>query len=105
MIGECDGSSVDMGPRRDVSLAEGLVLIETPGEVRAGRLVLTIGYFEFVGTHKAYSRKLSRIARKALKGLSKAPECTAVNLGAYLESPVFGEPPRLVRIFRARGSN
>ena len=49
MIGKCDDSSVDMGPRRDVSLAKGVVLIETPGEVRAGRLVRTIYFFEFVG--------------------------------------------------------
>ena len=33
MIGGCDGSSVDMGRRRDVSLAEGVVLVQTLGPV------------------------------------------------------------------------
>ena len=94
-----------MGPRRDVTLAEGVVLVQTLGAVRAGRLVRTIDSFEFVGTDKAYSNKLTRIVRKALKGLNKASACTAESLGAYLKSPVFGEAPRLVRISRARGSN
>ena len=35
LIGGCDDSSVDMGPRRDVSLAEGVVLVQTLGAVRA----------------------------------------------------------------------
>ena len=35
LIGGCDDSSVDMGRRRDVSLAEGVVLVQTPGAVRA----------------------------------------------------------------------
>ena len=105
LIEGCDDSSVDMGPRRDVTLAEGVVLVQTLGEVRAGRLVRTIGSFEFVGTDQAYSSKLNRIARKALKGLKYASECTAESLGAYLKSPVFGEAPRLVRISQARGSN
>ena len=35
MIGGCDDSSVDMGRRRDVSLADVVVLVETLGAVRA----------------------------------------------------------------------
>ena len=61
--------------------------------------------FEFVGTDKAYSSKLNKIARKAIRGLNRASACTAESLGAYLKSPVFGEAPRLVRISRAKGSN
>ena len=64
----------------------------------------TIDSFDFFGTDKVYSTELSRVVRKALKGLNKAFACTAVSLGAYLKSPVFGEAPRLVRISRARGS-
>ena len=94
MIGGYDESSVDMGPRRDASLAEGAVLVETPGAVRAERLVRTIGSFELVGADKAFSSKLTRIVRKALKRLNCASECTAESLGAYLKSPVFGEAPR-----------
>ena len=94
-----------MGRRRDVSLADVVVLVQTLGAVRAGRLVRTIDPFEFVGTDKAYSSKLTRIALKALKGLKCAFACTAESLGAYLKSPFFGEAPRLVRISRARGSN
>ena len=45
LIGGCDYSSVDMGPRRDVSLAEVVVLVKTPGAVRAGGLVQTIDPF------------------------------------------------------------
>ena len=37
LIGGCGGSSVEMGPRRDVSHAEGVVLVKTLGAVRAGR--------------------------------------------------------------------
>ena len=70
-----------MGPRRGVSLAEGVLLVRTLGAVRAGRLVRTIGSFEFIGTDKAYSRKLTRIVRKALKGLKYASACTAEGLG------------------------
>ena len=81
MIGGCDGSSVDMGPRRDVSLAGGMVLIETLGVVRAGRLVRTIDSFEFVGTDRAHSSKPTKISRKALKGLNNASACTAEGLG------------------------
>ena len=66
LIGGCGDSSVDMGQRRHVSLAEGLVLIGTLGAIRAGGLVRTIDSFEFIGTDKAYSSKLIRIARKAL---------------------------------------
>ena len=68
LIGGCDGSSVDTSTAQ-FSLAEGLVLIETPGAVRAGKLVWTIGSFEIAGTEKAYSSKLNRVAVKALKGL------------------------------------
>ena len=85
MIGGCGNSSVDY---RDVFLAEGVVLVQTPGAVRAKRLVRAIGYFEFVGTDKDYSSKLSRIVRKAPKGLYCASACTAESLGAYLKSPV-----------------
>ena len=35
LIGGCDDSSVDMGRRRDVSLADVVVLVETLGAVRA----------------------------------------------------------------------
>ena len=35
MIGGCGGSSVDMGRRSDVSLAGVVVLVQTPGAVRA----------------------------------------------------------------------
>ena len=35
MIGGCDDSSVDMGRRCDVSLADVVVLVETLGAVRA----------------------------------------------------------------------
>ena len=49
---DCGGSSVDMGPRRDVSLAQGVVLDEAFGAVRVGRLVWSIDSFEFVGTEK-----------------------------------------------------
>ena len=87
-----------MGPRRDVSLSEGLVLVETPGSVRAGKLMRTIDTFEFVEMEKACSNKLTRIARKALKGLKCASACTAEIPGAYLKSPVLGEEPRVVRI-------
>ena len=72
-----------MGPRRDVFLAKGVVLVQTPGEVRAGRLVRTIDSFEFVGTDKAYSSKQIRVALKALKGLNCASACTAESPGAY----------------------
>ena len=51
-----------MGPWRDVFLAEGVVLVQTPGAVRAGGLVRTINFFKFVGTDKAYSSKLNKIA-------------------------------------------
>ena len=34
-IGGCDGTSVDMGSRRDLSLAEGVVLVQTLGPARA----------------------------------------------------------------------
>ena len=105
MIRGCDDSSVDMDPRRDVSLAEGEVLVQPQGAVRARRLVRTIESFEFVRTDRAYSSKLETNARKALKGPHKAPACKAGSLGAYLRSPVFGEVPRLVRITRARGGN
>ena len=81
LIGGCDDSSVGMGPRCDVSLAEGVVLVQTPGEVRAGRLVRTIDSFEFVGNDKAVSSRLSRIARKTLKGLYCASACTVGSLG------------------------
>ena len=59
LIGGCDDSFVDIGPRRDVTLAEDVVLVEAPGVVRVGRQVRTIGSFEFVGTGKAYSSKLT----------------------------------------------
>ena len=65
----------------------------------------TIDSLEFVGTDKAYSKKLNGFVRKALKGLNYASACTAESLGAYLKSPVFGERPRLLRISQARGSN
>ena len=94
-----------MGLRRDVSLAESVVLVETLGAVRAGRLVRIIGSFEFVGASKIHLSKLNRIIPKALNGLNKESACTAESLGAYLKSPVFGEAPRLVKISRARGSN
>ena len=94
MIGGCDDPSVDMGPRRDGFLEEGAVLVETLGAVRAGRLVRTIGSFEFFGAYKAYFSKLNRIARKALKKLKCASAYTAESLKAYLKSPVFGEAPR-----------
>ena len=35
LIGGCDGSSVDMGRRRDVSLGDVLVFVQTLGAVRA----------------------------------------------------------------------
>ena len=54
LIGGCDDSSVVMGPRRDVSLAEGVGMVQTLGEGRAGRQVRAIGSFEFVGTDKAF---------------------------------------------------
>ena len=82
-----------------------MVLVQTPGAVRAKRQVRTIGPIEFVGADKAYSMKLNKIARKALKGLNKASACTAESLVACLKSPVLGEAPRLVRISQARGSN
>ena len=69
MIGGYDESSVDMGPRRDASLAEGAVLVETLGAVRSGGLVQAIGSFEFVGTDKAYFSKLTRVASNSLKGI------------------------------------
>ena len=94
-----------MGPRRDVPLAEGVALVETPEAVRAGRLVRTTGSFEIAGTDKAYSSKQTRIALKALKQRKCSSACTAEGLGAYIKSPVFGEAPQLVRISRARGSN
>ena len=61
----------------------------------------TIDFFEFVGTDKAWSSMLNRVARKALKGLkglNKAPAYTAESLVAYLESPDFGGAHRLVGI-------
>ena len=70
-----------MGPRRDLFLAEGVVLIETLGAVRArGRLVRSIGSFEFVRTDKAYFSELTRIVSKALKWLKYASACTAESL-------------------------
>ena len=72
MIGGCGDSFVDVGPLLDVSLAEGVVFVETLGAVRAGGLVWTIDTFEFVGTDTVYSGKLTRIVRKALKGLNRA---------------------------------
>ena len=83
-----------MGPRRDISLAKGVVLVETLGAFRAGRQVRTIDSFEFVGTDNAYSRKQTRIFPKALKRLKCASACTAESIGAYLKSPCFGEAPR-----------
>ena len=80
-------------------------MVGTPGADRAGRMVRTIDSFEFVGTDKAYVRKLTRIVSKALKGLKYASACTAESLRAYLKRPFFGEAPRLVKISRARGSN
>ena len=100
-----DDSSVYLGPRCDVSFAEGVVLVQTPGAVRARRLVRTIGSFEFLGTEQARSGKLTQTDFKALKGLYCASACTAERLGGYLKSPAFGEAPRLVRISQARGSN
>ena len=63
-------------------------MIETSGAVRAGGLVRTIGSIAFVGTDKAYSNKLTRIAPKAFRGLKYAAACTAGGLGVYLKSPV-----------------
>ena len=77
-----------MGRRRDVSLAKGVVLVQSLVAVRAGRLVRTIDSFEFVGTDKAYSSKQTRIDRKALKGLNRVSACMDESLGAYLKSPV-----------------
>ena len=59
LIEGCDDSSVDMGRRRDVTLADVVVLVQTPGAVPAGRLVRTIDSFEFVGTDTANSSKLN----------------------------------------------
>ena len=69
LIGECGGSFAGMGPRREVSLAEGAILVKTFGAIRAGRLVRAIGSFQFVGTCKAYFSELTRVVLKALKGL------------------------------------
>ena len=41
----CGDSPVDMGLRRDYSLAEGVFLVGTLGAVRAGGLVRTIDFF------------------------------------------------------------
>ena len=89
LIGGCDDS------RCDVSLAEGVFLVETPGAVRARGLVRTINSSEFVGADNAFFSKLTRVVSKALKGLKCTSACTAESLGVCLISPVFGEAPRL----------
>ena len=83
---------------------EGLVLVQTLRAVRAGSLVRTIGPFDYVGTDKAYSSKLTRFVRKALKALLRFCVHSRAS-GAYLKSLVYGEAPRLVGISQTRGSN
>jgi len=68
---------------------EGLVLVETPGTVRAGRLVRAIGSFECVGTDKECPSKLTRIFLKALKGLYCATAFTAESLERLPQEPSF----------------